>query len=243
MTPIRIAIVDDQTLLREGLAAFLGIIPDLEVVGQAGGGDAALELAAQLSPDVILMDVRMPGMNGVAATRQIRAAHPEIRVIMLTTFDDDEYVFDALQAGATGYLLKTADPYQLAAAIRDVYAGKSILDPAITQKVIQRANQVNPAEPVLTEKLTDRERDVLRLVADGLSNGEIAQELSLSEGTVKTMSAGFWRNWRPATGHMRPGWPSNGGCCDGGLASSCTEKRNPCFQGDCDPFLGAIAGS
>ncbi|MBU0511554.1 MAG: response regulator transcription factor [Chloroflexi bacterium] len=185
MTSIRVAIVDDQTLLREGLAVLLGLIPDLEVVGQAGDGRAALEMVNDLAPEVVLMDIRMPGMNGVATTRQIMASHPETRVIVLTTFDDDEYVFEALQAGAAGYLLKTADPYQLAAAIRDVYEGKSILDPAITQKVIRRAKQVDGSEPVFTERLTSRERDVLRLMAEGRSNGEIAQRLSLSEGTVK----------------------------------------------------------
>jgi len=183
--PIRVAVVDDQTLIREGLAALLALIPDLEVVGQAADGRAALQLVAETHPDVVLMDVRMPGMNGVAATRQIQARHPATRVIVLTTFDRDEYVFEALTAGAKGYLLKNADPDYLAAAIRAVHRGESILDPAVTQKVIRRATLASDAEPALSERLSSREREVLQLIAGGLSNTEIAARLSLSEGTVK----------------------------------------------------------
>ncbi|MFQ5344292.1 MAG: response regulator [Anaerolineae bacterium] len=185
MADIRIAIVDDQTLVREGLASLLALVPDLTVVGTAANGREALALVAEQSPDVVLMDVRMPGMNGVAATREIRARYPHTRVIVLTTFDHDEYVFESLRAGASGYLLKNANPDRLAAAIRAVHAGDSILDPAVTQKVIQRATHPEGEEPALTERLTPREREVLRLMAEGATNAEIAARLWLAEGTVK----------------------------------------------------------
>lgn len=188
MARIRVAVVDDQTLIRDGIAALLALLPDLEVVGKAASGDQALELAARQSPDVVLMDVRMPGMNGIAATREICARLPAARVIVLTTFDDDEYVFEALRAGAAGYLLKNADPDHLAQAIRAVHAGQSILDPAVTAKVVHYLNRLPPdaaPQSLSAERLTDRERDILRLMAQGVSNGEIARRLALSEGTVK----------------------------------------------------------
>ncbi len=185
MSNIRVAVVDDQTLIREGLASLLALVPDLTVVGQAAGGREALALVAEQSPDVVLMDVRMPGMNGVAATRQIRARYSSTRVIVLTTFDNDEYVFESLRAGASGYLLKNADPDHLATAIRAVHAGDSVLDPAVTQKVIRRATHPEQEQPALTERLTPRERKVLRLMAEGASNAEIAEQLCLAEGTVK----------------------------------------------------------
>ena len=185
MSNIRVAIVDDQTLIREGLASLLALVPDLTVVGKAADGREALALVAELSPDVVLMDVRMPGMNGVAATREIRARYPHTRVIVLTTFDNDEYVFESLRAGASGYLLKNADPDHLATAIRAVYAGDSILDPAVTEKVIRRATHPEEEEPALTERLTRREREVLRWMAEGATNAEIAARLCLAEGTVR----------------------------------------------------------
>jgi DNA-binding NarL/FixJ family response regulator len=172
-------------LVREGLAALLALLPDLAVVGTAADGRTALALTAEQLPDVVLMDVRMPGMNGVAATREIRARHPATRVIVLTTFDHDEYVFEALRAGAAGYLLKNADPDHLAAAIRAVHAGEAVLDPAVTQKVIRRATGPEAVEPVLIERLTSREREVLRRMAQGATNTEIARSLCLAEGTVK----------------------------------------------------------
>ena len=185
MSNIRVAIVDDQTLIREGLASLLALVPDLTVVGKAADGREALALVAELSPDVVLMDVRMPGMNGVAATRLIRARYPHTRVIVLTTFDHDEYVFESLLAGASGYLLKNADPDHLAAAIRAVHAGDSILDPTVTEKVIRRATHPEEEEPALTERLTPREREVLDLMAEGAANAEIAAQLCLAEGTVR----------------------------------------------------------
>jgi len=185
MDIIRVAVVDDQSLIREGLAALLALIPDLEVVGQAADGHAALEMIAEQTPDVVLMDVRMPGMNGVVATRHVCSQYPSTRVIVLTTFDDDDYVFESLRAGASGYLLKNANSDRLAEAIRAVHEGDSVLDPTVTQKVIRRATHAKPNEPILTERLTRRECDVLRCVAKGMSNTEIAEQLTLAEGTVK----------------------------------------------------------
>jgi len=185
MKPIRLFVVDDQSLVREGLVSLLDQVPDLELVGSAASGNAALEVVAARRPDVVLMDVRMPGMNGVAATVEIRRRFPETRVIVLTTFDDDEYVFKALEAGASGYLLKNADPDYLARAIRAVHAGNSILDPAITQKVVYQAVQGGGSGTVPVERLTPKETRVLGLMADGLSNIEIASRLRVSEGTVK----------------------------------------------------------
>ena len=185
MSSICVAVVDDQTLVREGLALLLSLAPDLKVVGTAASGREALALVAEHRPDVVLMDVRMPGMNGVAATRQIRARYPCTQVIVLTTFDHDEYVFESLCAGTAGYLLKNADPDYLAAAIRAVHAGDAVLDPAVTQKIIRRAIRPEGVEPVLTARLTPRERDVLRLMVEGDSNAEIAEQLCLAEGTVK----------------------------------------------------------
>ena len=181
---IRVVVVDDQTLVREGLASLLAPMPDLTIVGTAADGREALDLVAEQSPDVVLMDVRMPGMNGVAVTRKICARYPRARVIVLTTFDHDEYVFESLRAGASGYLLKNADPDRLADAIRAVHAGTSILDPAVTKKVICRANRADAA-PALTERLTPREREVLQLVAEGATNAEVAETLCLAVGTVK----------------------------------------------------------
>ncbi|MFQ5408976.1 MAG: response regulator [Anaerolineales bacterium] len=182
---IRIAIVDDQTLIREGLAALLAMVPDLDVVGQAADGRAALQLVAEHAPEVVLMDVRMPGMNGVAATREMHAHHPDTRVIVLTTFDEDEYVFEALKAGAAGYLLKSTDPEYLARAIRTVHAGQTILDPAVTGKVVRQAGRAAGGAAALRERLTDREREVLRLLAEGATNAAIAAQLHVSEGTVR----------------------------------------------------------
>ncbi|MBI4321473.1 MAG: response regulator transcription factor [Chloroflexi bacterium] len=187
---IRVAVVDDQTLFREGLASLLALVPGISVVGKAAGGREALALVAEQAPDVVLMDVQMPGMNGVVCTREIRSRFPATQVIMLTTYEDEEYLFEALRSGAAGYLLKTADPDHLAEAIRAVCGGQSILDPGVTHKVVNRLRSLAdgiPTEPALTERLTQRDREVLRLMADGLANAAIAQRLCLADGTVKNL--------------------------------------------------------
>ncbi len=188
-TPIRILLVDDQRLMREGLRILLELEPDLEVVGEAGDGQAALEAYAALRPDVVLMDVRMPGMDGVEATWRLRERWPEARVIILTTFDDDEYVFEGLRAGALGYLLKDVSGQELAEAVRTVAGGGALIEPSVARKVLAEfARLAPPARPIeagLPDPLSEREREVLRLLAQGLTNREIAARLHLAEGTVK----------------------------------------------------------
>jgi DNA-binding NarL/FixJ family response regulator len=187
--PIRVLLVDDQRLMREGLRTLLELEADIEVIGEAGDGQAALDAYTGLKPDVVLMDVRMPGMDGVEATRRLRAAWPEARVIILTTFDDDTYVFEGLRAGASGYLLKDVSGQELAAAVRTVAAGGALIEPSVARKVLAEfarlAPAARPAGAALPEPLSEREHEILRLVAQGLSNGEIADRLSLAEGTVK----------------------------------------------------------
>jgi DNA-binding NarL/FixJ family response regulator len=186
---IRVLIADDQTLVRGGFRAILGAHPDLEVVAEAGTGAQAVAQAAATVVDVALVDVRMPQMDGIEATRRITAAHPGCRVLMLTTFDLDEHVFDAFRAGATGFLLKTVSPEQLVAAIRSAHAGDALLDPVITRRLIERfTSAAAPGTRIdnRLDSLTERERDVLDLVAQGLSNTEIASALFVSVGTVKT---------------------------------------------------------
>ena len=189
MNPIRVLLVDDQALFREGLHTLLSVHADLAVVGEAGNGQEALERAAALQPDVVLMDVQMPVLDGVAATRRLRAALPACRVILLTTFDDDEYVFEGLRAGAAGYLLKDAPSVRLVDAIRAAARGESFLQPSIAAKVVAEytrlAGSAPPASGSLPEPLTEREREILRLLAGGASNKEIAAQLFLAEGTVK----------------------------------------------------------
>ena len=189
---IRALLVDDQALFREGLHTLLDLQPDIEVVGEAKDGREAIELVARAAPDVVLMDMQMPVLDGVAATRDIRAKHPNTQVIVLTTFDDDEYVFEGLRAGAVGYLLKDVTSDRLAEAIRSAARGESFLEPSVAAKVVaeftrladapharQRANQM------LIEPLSDREFEILHLVATGASNKEIAATLVITEGTVK----------------------------------------------------------
>jgi len=183
LNPIHLVLVDDQTLVREGLVMLLDQVSGLQVVGSAANGRDAIDVVTTTKPDVVLMDVRMPVMNGVVATGEIKRRFPDMRVIVLTTFDDDEYVFKSLQAGASGYLLKNADPDYLARAIRNVHAGDSVLDPTVTRKVVYQA--VGKAESHLVERLTPKEKRVLGLMADGLNNPDIAARLGLSEGTVK----------------------------------------------------------
>jgi DNA-binding NarL/FixJ family response regulator len=187
--PICILLVDDQKLMREGLRILMELEPDLEIVGEAENGAQALEAYAACQPDVVLMDIRMPGMDGVEATWRLRERWPEARVIILTTFDDDEYVFEGLRAGAQGYLLKDVSGTELADSVRKVAAGGALIEPSVARKVLAEfARLIPPArrpENGLPEPLTEREREVLDLVAQGLNNREIAQRLSLAEGTVK----------------------------------------------------------
>jgi DNA-binding NarL/FixJ family response regulator len=183
---MRVLICDDQAIIRDGLELLLKLEGDIEVAGLAQDGAEAVELAMRLSPDLVLMDLKMPGMNGVEATRRIRAQQPGIKVLVLTTYDDDEWVFDAIRAGASGYLLKDTPREKVVEAIRGTAMGKSYVDPAITGKILERvaSEQVKPPS-VITEKLTEREEAVLRLLARGLNNIEIAGYLHLSEGTVR----------------------------------------------------------
>ena len=186
---IRVLVVDDQRLMREGLRILLELEPDLTVVGEAGDGQAALDAFAGLRPDVVLMDVRMPIMDGVEATRRLRERWPGAKVVILTTFDDDEYVFEGLRAGALGYLLKDVSGHELAKAVRTVAAGGALIHPSVTRKVVaefaRRAPPARTPNAVLPEPLSEREREILRLLAQGLSNNEIAVRLNLAHGTVK----------------------------------------------------------
>ena len=189
MTPVRVLLVDDDHLMRAGLTAVLSSDETIDVVGEAPDGRSAVERAIALRPDVVLMDVRMPGLDGIAATRELLAVSPDVKVVVLTTFEQDDYIFGALSAGASGFLLKRTRPEELITAIHTVAAGDSLLSPSVTRTVIQRlAGQPAPdgkAEAQLDE-LTARERDVLELIARGLSNGEIAAKLVIEESTVKT---------------------------------------------------------
>jgi DNA-binding NarL/FixJ family response regulator len=189
MNPTRVLLVDDQGLFREGLRTLLSVQPGLEVVGEAANGEEAVQRARTLQPEVVLMDLRMPVLGGVEATRRLRAALPRCQVIVLTTFDDDEEVFDALRAGAAGYLLKDAPSEKLVEAIRAVARGESFLQPSIAAKVVAEFTRLSGARPAslpaLLEPLSDREREVVRHLARGMSNKEIATALDLAEGTVK----------------------------------------------------------
>lgn len=184
--PTTVLIVDDQELVRTGFTMILASEADLSVVGEANDGKTAIDAVARLRPDVVLMDVQMPTMDGISATREIVAEHPGTRVLILTTFDDDEYLFDALDAGASGFLLKNCPPDDLISAISIVAQGHSLLAPEVTRRVISRSASRHRTEaPGLTE-LTERERDVLMEMARGHSNGEIAAGMYVSEATVKT---------------------------------------------------------
>ena len=187
--PVRVLVVDDQRLIRDGIASLLSIRPGIVVVGTAVDGRDAVAKTLELGPDVVLMDVRMPEMDGVEAVAVLRSRAPECRVVMLTTFDDEEYVVQALQAGAIGYLLKDLPASELADAVRLAHAGVAPFDPAVAQRLAQAVARPRPAEASARadpdDALTPRESAVLRLVATGCTNREIAGQLYLSEGTVK----------------------------------------------------------
>lgn len=187
---IRVLIVDDQMMVREGFSVLLNAQPDIEVIGEAVDGRQAVEKVAELRPDIVLMDIRMPGMNGLEATREIVAADGDAKVLVLTTFDLDEYVYQALRAGASGFLLKDASARQLADGVRVVADGEALLAPTVTKRLIQEFSRLGAPKTAPTQErigdLTERETEVLVLVAQGRSNSEIAAHLVVAESTVKT---------------------------------------------------------
>ena len=196
MAPIRVLVVDDQRIVRQGLTTILKYEPGIEVAGQAADGLQAVELVGELAPDVVLMDLKMPRLGGIPATRRICRQWPETQVIILTTYDADDLVFEGIKAGAKGYLLKDASAEELVAAIRGVMRGESSIDPAVARRVMEEFQRLAASEAVgrsrtevrdepLVEPLTPREEDVLDLLAEGLSNREIAGRLHLTEGTVR----------------------------------------------------------
>ncbi len=184
--PISVLIVDDHNMVRIGLKAYFSTLPDIQVIGEASSGEDAVEMAAQHAPDVVLMDLIMPGIDGVEATRQVKKVSPRTQVIVLTSYHDDEHIFPAIRAGALSYVLKDIDPDDLADAIRRAYAGEAVLNPRVAARMVKeihgdREEGINPFN-----ELTDRELDVLRQIADGKNNHEIAEALVISEKTVKS---------------------------------------------------------
>ena len=183
---MKIIVCDDQAIVRDGLAMLLKLDPEIEVVGTAEDGAEAIELVEKEWPDLVLMDLKMPGMNGIEATRWICNNYPKIKVLVLTTYDDDEWLFDAIRAGASGYILKDSSHSEIAEAIKGTVAGGAYTDPSITQKLIRAvASQQTLPATLITDKLTAREVDILRVLSRGLNNAAIAKELYLSEGTVR----------------------------------------------------------
>jgi DNA-binding NarL/FixJ family response regulator len=187
---VRVLLADDQTLVRAGFAQILSKDPDIEVVGEAGTGVDAIDLARELEPDVVLMDIRMPEMDGLEATRRLLSdwRTEDVRVVVLTTFETDEYVFTALREGASGFLLKDIEPDDLRKAVKVAAAGEALLSPSVTRRLVAEyvGHHAAPLDPTPLNQLTDREREVMELVAQGLSNKEIAERLFLSPATVKT---------------------------------------------------------
>ncbi|PKW09006.1 two component transcriptional regulator, LuxR family [Streptomyces sp. 1222.5] len=190
---IRVLIADDQMMVREGFSVLLNAMPDIEVVGEAVNGREAVDRVRELAPDVVLMDIRMPELNGIEATREIVAADAAAKVLVLTTFDLDEYVYQALRAGASGFLLKDASARQLADGVRVVASGEALLAPSVTKRLISEFSRLSEAPRLLPAgaqaaygELTDRETEVLVLIAQGLSNAEIAERLVVAESTIKT---------------------------------------------------------
>ncbi|HEY3997262.1 MAG TPA: response regulator transcription factor [Candidatus Xenobia bacterium] len=187
---IRILVVDDHTLVREGFARMLDLSPDLEVVGQAPSAKDALELVTRLNPDIVLMDINLPGMNGIEATRIIKTEHPDVEVIILSMYDEEQYVLESVKAGATGYVLKDISPDDLLRAVKTVHHGGSMIQPSLARKVLREfANLAReapvPGRAALLRELSEREMEVLHFVADGKSNREIAEAMTISEKTVK----------------------------------------------------------
>jgi DNA-binding NarL/FixJ family response regulator len=218
---IRVVLADDQALVRAGFVALLDAEDDIEVVGQADDGEDAVRLAAELTPDVVLMDIRMPGVDGLTATRRIAAdgRSADVRVVILTTFGLDEYVFEAIRAGASGFLVKDTEPEELVQAVRVVAGGDALLSPSVTRQLIAEfaSRAKEPAAVAGLAELTDREREVLALVAEGLSNDEIAERLILSPATAKTHVSRAMGKLRARdraqlvviayeSGLVRPGW-------------------------------------
>lgn len=187
--PVRILIVDDQRLMRNGLSTLLELEDDIEVIGEAEDGQVGLDTYERLKPDVVLMDIRMPNMDGVEATRRLIERWPEARVIILTTFDDDEYIFEGLRAGALGYLLKDISGEELAQAIHKIAAGGALIEPSVARKVIAEFARLEPASRLVNDglitPLSEREIEILELLSQGMSNKRIAARLHLAEGTVK----------------------------------------------------------
>lgn len=191
---IKILICDDQVIVCEGLSKILGSNPDIEVVGVAHDGLEALALIPQVRPEVVLMDLKMPLMNGIVATRKIRQQYPNIYVLVLTTYDDDEWLFDALHSGAAGYLLKDTPPAELIASIKGTALGKTYLDPNVAGKVLLNYNHHTASQkPPSNFQFSERERDVLKLLAEGLSNVDIAHQLYLTEGTVRNYTSDIFK--------------------------------------------------
>jgi len=190
---IKILVCDDQDIVCEGLERILNSDPDLEVVGIAREGNEALKILPEVHPDLVLMDLKMPGMNGVTASRKIHQRYPEIPVLVLTTYDDDEWVFDAIRSGASGYLLKDTPREELIKAIKGTLEGESFVDPSITRKLLTRLARTTPEpERPSTLSFSEREMEILQLLARGLSNSEIAQELFLSEGTIRNYTSAIF---------------------------------------------------